>query len=218
MSNQHVNFRTATTTVGSGTAAGRGLVDLDTSGSSPRPNRAPRRLARGWMIPVGIAAGLSALGIAAVVQQDEAAPPAITVAQIDDGTSRGPNADLPRNWTLDVPRASLVNRGPNADLPRDWTTAAPQTTTSSVNRGPNADLPRDAVRDGADVTVGGSTVAWSGIPACGVPPAAGPNEDLAPSLSGTSAGDAGRRLGPNADLPQDPTGLHFSGVDVPCQR
>ncbi len=111
----------------------------------PAPSRDERRSPRrpvliGVVSAVAVATALTLIGVV------RTGGPGAVEADV----SRGPNADLPVDWTLtDVSPArpaTDVARGPNADLPPDWisrNTAA--TARAATNkRGPNADLPVDA--------------------------------------------------------------------------
>ncbi len=173
----YINFRTATATATATLAPAprREAGPISHAGSArrtdfgqegPRQPQGPQRQQRRWIVGAGIAAVLAATGIAAMVQQagTESSQPAVAVSAVD--TSRGPNVDLPADWTLTATRvAPAVNRGPNADLAPTW--AAGQTTAApAVNRGPNADL--------APTWAAGQTTAAPSING-------GPNADLAPT-------------------------------------
>ncbi|NNF56318.1 MAG: hypothetical protein HKN03_17970 [Acidimicrobiales bacterium] len=148
-----INFRTATvaTTATLAPAPRREATTIKSAGpvrgtdfgkKGPQRPQGPERPQR-RRIGVGIAALLAVTGIFALVQQagtesSQPTAPADVVSAVD--TSRGPNVDLPPDWTSTATRlAPAVNAGPNADLAPNW--AAGQTTAApSVNRGPNADL------------------------------------------------------------------------------
>lgn len=175
----HLNFRSATTT-----ASIPDVVPVGSPRSAARPDPEQKPPRRRWIVPVGLAAAVSAIGIGVMVQRDGAEtpqpdPPAVVIESADRG--RGPNTDLPRDLTLTAPAADV---GPNVDLPRDWTLTAPVTSL-----GPNADLPPD----------------WT-LTALGAVPAAplGPNADLPSSwVVGPNTAAPQIDAGPNADLPRD---------------
>ncbi len=102
------------------------------------------------MIVIGVAAALAAVGVGAILQNDdptvtEPVAPAALVTPF--AASQGPNVDLPANW-LDQPTAppSTV-AGPNADLPQHLAQIAAdaQRAESGRNEGPNVDIPGDLV-------------------------------------------------------------------------